>query len=298
MTSVSPASHPPPPEHPELPQGVAPRRPPSGPAWAPLLALIAAFAAASVAALTLALIGGAFGAGVTDPPPSITILSVVAQDLCFIGAALLFARMAGRVPRPWHFGLQRVLRPGAAVAWVVGGYLAFLLFAFLWLKLIGRTNDEDQIANDLGADDGTLALIGVTFVVTVCAPIAEEFFFRGYTFSTLRRFGLWPAALCTGLLFGLVHVFGSPIAFLLPLAMLGATLCIVRERTGSLYPCMALHCMNNSFAMASNQGWGWQIPVVLIGSAACIVLLVRLLLRLWPYGAAGPAPAAPATLRG
>ena len=33
------------------------------------------------------------------------------------------------------------------------------------------------------------------------------------------------------------------------------------ERTGSLYPCIGLHCVNNSVAFSSTQDWTWQIPV-------------------------------------
>jgi hypothetical protein len=79
-----------------------------------------------------------------------------------------------------------------------------------------------------------------------------------------------------------VHVAGSPIAFILPLAFLGALLCLIRERTGSLYPGIALHCVNNSFALASNEHWDWQIPVILVAAPAAIALIVWLGLRVWP----------------
>lgn len=294
MTSVPAASHPPPPEHPERPEASGRRVMPNWPAWAPLAALAAAFAAATVFAVLFGVIGGIFGASIGDPPASVSIASIVAQDACLIGAALLFARLSGAMPRPWQFGLERVRAIKPAIGYVIGGYLGFILFSYLWLSLIGQTDAQDEIPDELGADESTIALICVTFVVTVCAPLAEELFFRGYTFGTLRRFGLAPAALLTGLLFGLVHVFGSPFAFIVPLAAFGAVLCLLREYTGSLYPCMALHCANNSFAMASNEHWDWQIPVVLVGALACIMLLVRLLLAIWPAAATGPRPPAAA----
>jgi membrane protease YdiL (CAAX protease family) len=168
------------------------------------------------------------------------------------------------------------------VGYVVGGYLVFVVTSYLWLAIIGEPDAKDSITEDLGAQDSTVALIAVTFVVTVCAPLAEEFFFRGYFFGALRSNGFWPAALLTGLAFGLVHVFGSPIAFIVPLALLGVALCFIRERTGSLYPGIALHCINNSVAMASSEHWSWQVPVVLVLAPACIALLIWLGLRLWP----------------
>jgi membrane protease YdiL (CAAX protease family) len=273
--------HPPPPDLPERPDpGPARGGIPAWPGWTAPAALLAGFAAALVAGLIIALVAVPFGADLSDPPPSVSILSVIAQDACLIGAALLFARMV-TWPRPPQFGLNATpaLR---AVAFVVGGYLLFIVASFLWLALIGQPDAKDTITEDLGAKDSTVALVAVTFVVTVCAPLAEEFFFRGYFFGALRSNGFWPAALLTGLAFGIVHVFGSPIAFIVPLALLGSALCFIREKTASLYPGIGLHCLNNSVAMSSSEHWSWQVPLVLVLAPLCIFLLVRLGLRVWP----------------
>ena len=281
MTTVPAAPHPSPPDRPELPEGAPDRRlPPPWPAWTAPAALLAGFAAATVVAIVVGVVGGAFGGSLTDPPPVVSIAAIIGQDLCLIGAALLFARMVAR-PEPWQFGLQPPRRLRASIGYVVAGYVAFIVFSYLWLQAIGQTNTKDTVANDLGADRSTAALIAVTVVVTVCAPLAEEFFFRGYFFGALRRKGLWFAALFTGLAFGLVHVFGSPIAFIVPLALLGTLLCLLRERTGSLYPGIALHCINNAAAMSSSEHWGWQVPIVMLGSLAAIAALVRLGLDAW-----------------
>jgi membrane protease YdiL (CAAX protease family) len=281
MTSLPAAPHPAPPEQPELPEGVISRRlPPPWPPWSALAVLLTGFVAATVMAIIIGLVGAGFGGSLSDPPPAVGITSIIAQDLALIGAALLFARMIAR-PEPWQFALQAPRRLWAAVGWMAVGYLAFILFSYAWLAAIGQTDTKDSIPDQLGAEDSTLALIAVTFVVTVCAPIAEEFVFRGYVFGALRRQGLAAAVLLTGLAFGVVHVFGSPIAFLVPLAFLGATLCLLRERTGSLYPGIALHSINNAGAMASNEHWSWQVPVAIFGALAAIALLMRLGLDFW-----------------
>jgi uncharacterized protein len=296
MTTAPAADeHPAPPEHPERP-GSPPAAGliPSWPGWTAPAALLAGFGAALVAALFLGAGGALFGAEIDDPPASISILSTIAQDGCLIGAALFFAQITS-TPRPEQFGL----RPAPlkrSVLYVVGGYILFIVFSLLWLAIIGETDAEDTITESLGAKDSTVALIAVTFVVTVCAPLAEEFFFRGYFFGALRKNGFWFAALFTGLAFGTVHVFGSPIAFIIPLAALGAALCFIREKTGSLYPCIALHCINNSVAMSSSEGWSWQVPVVLVLAPATIAALIWLGLRLWPAASVPPRTApAPST---
>jgi CAAX protease family protein len=291
MTTVPAAdAHPAPPEQPERP-GSPPAAGltsawPAWPGWTAPAALIAGFAAALVAALLIGAVGAIFGADIEDPPASISILSVIAQDACLIGAALFFARMTSP-PRPEQFGLRPAPWKRSAL-YVVGGYVGFIVLSYLWLSIIGEPDAKDTITEDLGAKDSTVALIAVTFVVTVCAPLAEEFFFRGYFFGALRKNGFWFAALLTGLAFGLVHVFGSPIAFIVPLAALGIALCFIREKTGSLYPGIALHCINNSVAMSSSEHWSWQVPVVLILAPAAIAAFIWLGLRLWPVA---PVPA-------
>jgi uncharacterized protein len=290
MTTLPAADgHPAPPELPERP-GAGARLAdaiPPWPGWTAPAALFAGFAAALVCALFIGLVAALFGGSLSDPPASVSILSTIAQDGCLIGAALLFARMVAW-PRPAQFGL-RIPPVKKSVLYVVGGYLAFFVFSAAWLAIIGQGDTKDTITEDLGAKDSTVALVAVTFIVCVCAPIAEEFFFRGYFFGALRSNGFWTAALLTGLAFGIVHVFGSPIAFILPLAALGAGLCFIREKTQSLYPGIALHCLNNTIAMSSSEHWSWEVPVALIGAATCIVLLLRLGLRAW--AAAAPASA-------
>jgi uncharacterized protein len=303
MTSVpaDAAGHPAPPERPERPdraerpaaaQRAADAIPP-WPGWTAPAALFAGFAAALVCALVIGLVATIFGAsfGEGDTPPAVSILSTIAQDACLIGAALAFAGLVA-LPRPAQFGL-RTPSLKRALIYVGGGYLAFIVFSLAWLAIIGQPDAKDTITEELGAKDSTVALIAVTFIVTVCAPLAEEFFFRGYFFGALRSNGFWPAALLTGLAFGVVHVFGSPIAFILPLAALGAGLCLIREKTGSLYPGIALHCLNNTIAMGSGEDWTWEIPLVLVGAGLCIALLIRLGLRAWP--AERPATATPVT---
>jgi membrane protease YdiL (CAAX protease family) len=291
MTTVPAAdAHPAPPEHPERP-GSAPEPGliPSWPGWTAPAALLAGFAAALVAALIIGGVGGIFGASLSDPPASISILSVIAQDACLIGAALFFARIVA-YPRPSQFGLRPAPLKRSAIL-VVGGYVGFVILSYLWLSAIGQPDAKDSIVEDLGAKDSTVALIAVTFVVTVCAPIAEEFFFRGYFFGALRSNGFWFAALFTGLAFGIVHVFGSPIAFIVPLALLGTALCFIREKSGSLYPGIALHCINNSVAMCSSEHWSWQVPIVLVLAPVAVFLLVTLGLRAWPVSAPATASA-------
>jgi len=51
----------------------------------------------------------------------------------------------------------------------------------------------------------------------------------------------------------------APAADLVPLAFLGVLLCGIYQWTGSLYPCIALHVLNNSISLGADEHWGWRL---------------------------------------
>jgi membrane protease YdiL (CAAX protease family) len=273
-----------PPDPPEVPDGIEVRRVPAWKPWTSVLALIAGLGGALAGGLVIYVIATIAGASLDNPPASVNIGATFLQDVAFIVAAIGFASLVAK-PRPWHFGLRGTpLLP--AIGYVVAGYVTFITFAAAWTAIL-NIHESDDVVKQLGADNSTAALIAVSFLVCVVAPIAEEFFFRGFFFGALRNWrGVWPAAVITGLVFGGIHVGSAPIGFLVPLAFFGFVLCLIYERTRSLYPCMALHCINNSIAFGVGEKWGWEIPVVLAGSLATIAAVMYVVSRTW--GASGP----------
>ena len=280
--STAPPSIPPPSFDvaPELPEGVERPPPPEGPRWKPWMAwaaLVAAFGGALFGALVIGVIGSAAGSSFAHPSPAVSISATIVQDLAFIGAALLFASISAR-PLPAQFGL-RPTRFWPAVGWMAAAFAAFYVFTLVWVAILGVSPDDTKLPDELGVKDSTYALLAVAFLVAVVAPMAEEFFFRGFFYGALRNWkGPWPAAVLTGLVFGSIHVGSAEAAFLLPLGFFGFSLCLLRERTGSLYPGIALHCMNNSLAFGVSQHWGWEIPV-LFACALALISLVALTVR-------------------
>ena len=277
-TSIPPpgapvSAHPPPPLLPEVPDGVTPSSGlPRWKPWSSIVALVAAFGATLAGAIFIGIVAAIAGADFDDPPPAVSISATVVQDACLIGSAVLFARMAGRVT-PGQFGLRRS-RFWPSTGWIVLVYMVFIGFSAAWVALL-NIKSEENLPEELGVDDSTVALVAVAILVTVVAPVAEEFFFRGFFFTALRNWkGLWPAAILTGITFGAIHAGSSPVGYLVPLAALGVLLCLLYARTGSLYPCIALHCINNSIAFGVSQDWGWEIVVLLASSLAAITLLL------------------------
>jgi CAAX protease family protein len=288
--SSPPAPAPPPSLHeaPELPEGIERPPRPDRPAWRPWtawVALIAAFGAALVGALCVGIVGALAGADFYDPTPAVNIGATVVQDLCLVAAALLFAGMAGR-PLPAQFGL-RPTSPWKALGWMVAAFVAFYVVTLIWVAIVGGDPDDEKLPQELGVDRSTFAMLAVAFLVSVVAPIAEEFFFRGFFYGALRNWrGVLPAAIITGLVFGAIHAGSADWEFLLPLGVFGFLLCLLRERTGSLYPCIVLHCANNSLAFGVSQDWGWEIPVLFVVALSLIGVAALAVRARWT-----PAPA-------
>jgi uncharacterized protein len=227
--------------------------------WTVPAAVVAGFGVASVVTILVDVAASAGGSSIGHPSAAVTIVGNIVFDLAFVAAALYFASRQSR-PAARDFGFRRVgLARGLRA--VVLGAVAYYGLTAVYASLF-KLHGKDKLPSDLGVTHSTAALIAASVFVCVIAPVAEEFFFRGFIFGALRRLpvsvagrdlGPWIAALLTGILFGLAHVGSAGLQYLVPLGFLGFVLCIVRWRTGSLYPCMALHSANNALALGVNQ---------------------------------------------
>jgi membrane protease YdiL (CAAX protease family) len=292
MTSVPPPSEPSAslPPRPEVPAGVVPAagppRPPGAggrpakgglaavPAWAPLAAMIAAFIAATLAYVVIAgAIEAAGGNATAAGPPGLVIAATLVQDAALIAAAVLFASMWARGLTPASFGLRRVPFLPAA-GWTVLAFIAFGILSAIYVKIVGQP-DQQELTRDLRDEESLSALVGYGVLLAFIAPLAEELFFRGFVFGVLReKIGPVWGALATGLVFGLVHVAGSPIETVGVLIILGVLLCVLYLQTGSLLPCIALHAINNgiSFSATKSLPWPEAALIVLATSGAAVAV--------------------------
>jgi membrane protease YdiL (CAAX protease family) len=89
-------------------------------------------------------------------------------------------------------------------------------------------------------------VVGALLGAVIIAPFCEEIFFRGFLFAgLLRGMSLVPAVVVATALFTLAH---ADIGSAVPLFAIGLMLAVIRWRTGSVWPGMALHILNNSLA--------------------------------------------------
>lgn len=273
----------------DTPPSATPGVLPAWPPWAGPLALVAGLILALFGALVVDIPAAVLGVKLTsDLPPGIQIADTFVQDAAFVAAAVLVAGMGGRVVRAWQFGL-RPTAPLRAAGGVLILFVGFLAFNAAWSAALNLQGKE-KLLDQLGANHNAALLVASATLTCVVAPVCEEILFRGLMFTALRRWrGPWVAALITGLLFGAVHASSAPVAYLVPLAALGFGLCLLYWRTGSLYPCIAAHCINNALAFGVLESWGWQIPVLM---AASLVAIAGLFLAAGRAGLLGRAPVA------
>src|SRR5438874_6240799 len=148
--------------------------------WMAPAAIALGLAFGELAVIVVAAIGTSGGSSFAHPGPAVSIISDVVVDLAFVVAAVYVVSLRGR-PRPADFGFRRTTwRLGIAAFLLAGAgyYLVTWAYAALF-KLHG----SDKLPSELGVGRSTAALVAAALFVCVIAPIAEEFFFRGFIFG-------------------------------------------------------------------------------------------------------------------
>jgi membrane protease YdiL (CAAX protease family) len=248
---------------------------PQWPAWYGLAALGLALLLAIVAGGLIVGIAEAAGAHVRSNAPEVNIVATVIQDCLLVACAVWLARRTAP-PRAWHFGL-RSTPFWRGVKWAAIAFAVYFVFQLVYVAAV-HPNQKQTTLQDLGAGSGGLWTIVIGILVVGVAPFAEEFFFRGFFYGALRsRFPFVAAALIDGLVFGLVHA-PTGIEAVPPLVALGFAFCLAYEKTGSIFPVVALHALNNMVAFGADKDGSWPVAGAVAGTvmAACVALPKRL----------------------
>lgn len=128
------------------------------------------------------------------------------------------------------------------VVWFLGWANSQLPFPEGWTEL--QRSQYELIEGFLKRD---ASLAAALFNVSVVPALCEEVLFRGYLLRSFERsFRAVTAIVFSGLLFGMYHV--QP-ANLLPLATLGVLLGLLTWASGSIWPAVVAHFINNAGAV-------------------------------------------------
>jgi len=242
-------------------------------AWKPWTAGVAFVAAVALALPGRAIVSGDGAGALAGIAIAFAVLSAAP-----VGLALLLAHLHAP-PAAADFGLRRPpLARAIALSIVVWIGLAALMV--LWVGALGIDDEEPQALTERLGTDGALKALILIAVLTILGPLGEEFLFRGYIFRALLNWrGLWPAAIASGVLFAATHIGWLPSAVLVAVALFGIGLCLLYHWTGSLYPCIAVHAVNNSIPLGAALNWTWQTPLLIVGSTLATLTIARLLAR-------------------
>jgi CAAX protease family protein len=204
-----------------------------------------------LATLVITIVFVTAGVDNTGDNHSFLLLATLAQDASFVVVAYLLTSEKAPVSAA-TFGFRR-FGPSAFGTMAIA-FAAYYALSLVYNALVGPPCDK--LPDDLGVNDSALlAVLAGIFVIGV-APLAEEFFFRGFLFQAMRQsWGVWLAAPASGLIFGAIHFQPDK---LVPLAILGTALAFVFHRTRSLWPCILLHALNNTIAF-----------IVLLSNVSC-----------------------------
>lgn len=173
----------------------------------------------------------------------------VALATSLIAVSVIAVQGAQLIPRTSPLaalGVRRPLRPAVAAA--ILAYLAYIAAALVIASLLNP--EQEDVTRELGVDEGTLGAIAAGLLIVVAAPLSEEIFFRGFLFAGIRRSaGFVLGAVISAGIWGLFHYTGPdswPV--ILQLSLFGVVLAWLYERTGSIWPPIAVHAFNNAVA--------------------------------------------------
>jgi membrane protease YdiL (CAAX protease family) len=182
--------------------------------------------------------------------PSFTLLMLLGADLVLVFAGWRRGAAVGGGDARAGLGFGPIRRPGLLVAFATLGEAA----AFGWAVVVYfvlQPRDHGVIATLLGRilHASVLEQAAILFCVVVLSPLWEEFFFRGWLWTGLRRYwGVLPVMIATTLPWLLLHSFDGLLRplYLLPM---GVMLCLARQYCGGIRASIALHVLNNLIVM-------------------------------------------------
>jgi uncharacterized protein len=291
------SSAPPPYEHPgslssrpEVPDGVVlPEPEPPAllprlgvPVWSPFVVVFAAFVVVLIVQIVV-VAGVEIGGGNADEVSSsdaATIGFTVVLDLSLVLCTIAIVWwLAADRPTPASFGLRK---PDwlPALGWLLATYASFWVVAIIAGLIFGEPEEQDIVV-ELKAEDSVLVLAAFGVMTCILAPLAEEFFFRGFLLRVLaERTNLWVGVILSGVLFGMVHLPSGDWIGVIVLSAFGIALAGLFLLTSSLIPCIMLHALHNSisFGFTKELPW-WGFLLLTVGSVTTTLVISLLVSR-------------------
>ncbi len=226
------------------------------------------------------------------PFEDIRAVALVSVGIVFLAFPLLVVRRFGLDPVE-AFALRRP-RPGVwlgvAIGVPAGLIVAQSVFHLMNFVIPVPTELLESFGESLLPED--IPLWQLVVLLSVLPGITEELTFRGVLLHGLRRrFGPVALALVVGLIFGFFHfqIFRIPST-----AAIGVMLTAVTLMTGSIFPAIVWHTLNNALAIWLG-GIGFEPPGEFglwapLGAAGLALAFWIIWMNRTPYPDVGPPP--------
>lgn len=203
---------------------------------ATLICLTVTFVAVGMAATQTAGPNSLAGILVSD------ISTGFAAGLCFV--LLVIVAPTSSTPRSVGFTTgfsKKFLALGVACGFLLT--LLVLGLSVLYEVIFSSSSGDAASSSSLLPVEGVTHVLLLVISGGLLVPLAEEFLFRGLLYTYLRRWGVLVAVSVSAVIFGLLHL--SVVQF--PLHILsGVVLALLYERSGSLWPSVAMHATYNT----------------------------------------------------
>ncbi|WP_445666746.1 lysostaphin resistance A-like protein [Fodinibius sp. AD559] len=232
--------------------------------WAlALLWIIAAFilfqVTASIVAITLMLMESGISTDANEMMSKFTenldllFIGNSAGQILFLGLATwFFARLhssRGGRKKFLRFSIQPDTLQKSAITVVLIIAIQPTIWFLSWINALipvpevfsNMQNTQMQMIENYLRGDHMLML--TLFHVALVPAICEETLYRGYVMRAFEKsWGIWPAIIVSGLLFGLYHI---QLSNLIPLATLGMLFAYITWISESIIPAIVAHLVNN-----------------------------------------------------
>jgi membrane protease YdiL (CAAX protease family) len=157
--------------------------------------------------------------------------------------------------------LEYTLRMGVAAG--LGGLVIIDVVGTLLSQVGLRPNQLEEF--EFVLSEGPVAFVVLLIAAAVVAPFFEELFFRGFLFGVYRRRQpLWLAYLVSSVLFTILHLepnrmnLSQMAGLSVGIFMLAMLLAWLYQHTGSLYPGMIAHAINNATGLILFYAFGMR----------------------------------------
>ncbi len=193
-----------------------------------------------IATVLLTLLGTRIIAAYIVDSMTLFVTAAIIQFFINIGLVFLFIIYINK-SRLADLGLKKASAHDLLLYGLMGGTLLMVFMIFMGIPISRLQPDIqpqafEQMLRSVGQNWQFFILL---FLGVVTAPIAEELFYRGMLYPVFRGYlGPWWGSAAAGLIFGLAH---WDLWRTIPLAIGGAVLCYMYEKTGNIWVTMLAH---------------------------------------------------------